>query len=97
VNSDPVPSSESPGGGTRLPINRKALYSVTCGFAAFLVLWVFPFGAFVLGHPAVTAAKHGRREINLSKGTQGGDNLAVAGITAGAMTIALMVFSWLTS
>jgi hypothetical protein len=97
VTSDPVPSSASPGDGTRLPINRKALYSVICGFAAFLVLWVFPFGALVLGLPAVTAGIHGRREISLSKGAQGGDNLAVAGITAGVMTVALTIFSLLTS
>jgi hypothetical protein len=92
-----VPSPESQGDDTRLPLNRKALYSVFFGFAAFLVLWVFPFGAFALGVPAVTAGIHGRREISLSKGTEGGDALAVAGITAGATTIALMIFTVLTS
>ena len=87
------PMNEDPIGDTRLPINRKAIYSVVCGFAAFAVLWVFPFGAFELGLPAVTAGIHGRREITLSRGAQSGDTLAVAGITAGGMTIALMIIS----
>lgn len=76
-----------------MPINRKAIYSVTCGFAAFLVLWVFPFGAFVLGVPAVTTGIHGGREIKLSRGAERGETLAIAGLTAGATTLALMVIS----
>ncbi len=56
------------------PVNRKAIYSLACGFAAFAVLWVFPFGAFVLGVPAVTAGIHGRREIKLSHDSERGDN-----------------------
>lgn len=80
-------------GGEKLPVNRKAIYSVICGFGAFVVLWVFPFGAFVLGVPAVTTGVHGRREITLGRGAERGDTLAVAGVTAGAMTIALLVLT----
>ncbi len=76
-----------------MPLNRKAIYSAVCGFSAFLVLWVFPFGAFALGVPAITTGIHGRREIALAKGEQRGDTLAIAGLTAGAMSIALMVIS----
>ncbi|MEO6605049.1 MAG: DUF4190 domain-containing protein [Aeromicrobium sp.] len=84
-------SPSNPSGGEKLPINRKAIYSLILGFSAFLVLWAFPFGAFVLGVPAVTAGIHGRREISLGRGTERGDTLAVAGITAGAMTLVLLV------
>lgn len=91
MTSDPVVPS-GPEDTTR-PVNRKAVYSVACGFAAFAVLWVFPFGAFVLGAPAVTAGIHGRREIKLGHDSERGDHLAVAGITAGATTLALAVFT----
>ncbi len=80
--------------GDKLPINRKAIYSVIFGFGAFVVLWAFPFGAFVLGVPAVTTGVHGRREIALGRGAERGDTLAVAGITAGAMTLALLVLTF---
>lgn len=90
----PNPSTPGSAGGDAREVNRKAIYSAACGFAAFAVLWVLPFGAFVLGVPAVTAGIHGRREIKL--GHERGDNLAVAGITAGATTLALAVFTVLT-
>jgi len=88
-----VPPPVPLGDGTGLPINRKAIYSMICGFAAFAVLWVFPFGAFALGMPAVTTGIHGRREIALSAGMERGETLAIAGLTAGATTIVLMVIS----
>lgn len=91
MTADPV-SPDSDGDDARR-VNRKAIYSVVCGFAAFAVLWAFPFGAFVLGVPAVTAGVHARREIALGRNSERGDNLAVAGITAGATTLALAVFT----
>lgn len=91
MTTDPATPSEPE--GVAAPVNRKAIYSVACGFAAFGVLWVFTFGAFVLGVPAVTAGIHGRREIKLGHDSERGDNLAVAGITAGATTLALAVFT----
>ena len=96
TESSVSPSDSS--GGRKLPVNRLAIYSVICGFGAFVVLTVgvFPFGAFVLGVPAITTGVHGRREITLSRGTERGDTLAVAGLTAGAMTIALLALSLLT-
>ncbi len=93
MSQDRVPPSEPSGGGLDLPTNRLAIYSAICGFSAFAVLWVFPFGAFVLGVPAVTTAIHGRREIALSKGAQRGDTLAVVGLTAGVTSLALTVIS----
>ncbi|GAA3535018.1 hypothetical protein GCM10022234_34770 [Aeromicrobium panaciterrae] len=92
MTADPGLPPDSAGGDAQR-VNRKAVYSVVCGFAAFGVLWAFPFGAFVLGVPAVTAGVHARREIALGHGSERGDTLAVAGITAGATTIALMVIS----
>ncbi|MDR7087119.1 hypothetical protein J2X11_001958 [Aeromicrobium panaciterrae] len=93
MTSEPVPSSDPPAGGDRRPVNRKAIYSVICGFGAFLVLWVFPFGAFALGVPAVTTGVHGRREIKLSRGSERGDTVAIAGLTAGATTLFLLVLT----
>lgn len=93
MTSDSESSSNSPDSGERPPVNRKAIYSVICGFGAFLVLWVFPFGAFALGVPAVTTGVHGRREIKLSRGTERGDTVAIAGLTAGATTLALLVLT----
>jgi len=90
VTQGAAPPADSPGGERPL-INRKAIYSVIFGFGAFLVLWVFPFGAFALGIPAVTTGVHARREIVLSRGAERGDTVAVAGLTAGAMTLALLV------
>lgn len=66
-----------------LPLNRKALASIVLGVAGFLCLFVFPFGAFALGIPALTTGIHARREIAESKGTQDGDNLAVSGLIVG--------------
>ena len=93
MTPEPVPSASTPDGGNRLPVNRKAIFSVICGFGAFRELWGFPFGAFVLGVPAVTAGIHGRREIALSRGEEGGDIIAIAGLTAGAMTLFLLVLT----
>lgn len=80
-------------GGTTHPVNRKAIYSVVCGFGAFLVLWVFPFGTFALGVPAITTGVHGRREIKLSRGAEQGDTVAIAGLTAGATSLFLLVLT----
>ncbi len=88
-----MPSDEPTSGLTPAPVNRKAIYSVVCGFGAFAVLWVVPFGAFVLGVPAITTGIHGRREIALARGAERGDTLAVAGLTAGAMTVGLLVLT----
>ncbi len=93
MTTDPAVPADPPVEGAPAPINRKATYSVICGFGAFLVLWIFPFGAFALGVPAVTTGIHGRREIALSRGGERGDLAAIAGITAGATSIALMVLS----
>lgn len=79
--------------GAQPRVNSKAIYSLICGFGAFLVLWVFPFGAFALGVPAVTTGVHGRREIALSHGAERGDTVAVAGLTAGAMSLVLLVMT----
>lgn len=87
------PVSASDPSGDDVPVNRKAVYSVVCGFGAFLVLWVFPFGAFALGVPAVTTGVHGRREIASSRGAERGELAAIAGITAGATSIVLMVLT----
>lgn len=92
MTPEPVPPS-NPRDGDRLPVNRKAIFSLVCGFSAFLVLWVFPFGAFVLGVPSVTTGIHGRREIALSRGEEGGDIIAIAGLTAGGMTLFLLVLT----
>lgn len=89
MSDSPVPSVD----GANAPVNRKAIFSVVCGFSAFLVLWVFPFGAFALGVPAITTGVHGRREIALSRGAERGDTAAIAGLTAGATTIALLVLT----
>ncbi len=89
----PVPPSESDGGGTDLPVNRKAIYCALCGFGAFLMLWVFPFGAFALGVPAITTGIHGRREIALSQGQESGDTVAIVGLTAAITTLVLLVIS----
>lgn len=83
MTEEPTPPPEHSGGGTGLPLNRKALFSVLIGVASFLCLFVFPFGAFALGIPAITTGIHARREIVESKGEQDGDNLAVCGLIIG--------------
>ena len=64
-------------------LNRKALLSVILGGASFLCLFVFPFGAFVLGVPAITTSIHARREIAESDETQTGGDWAVTGLIVG--------------
>lgn len=93
MDSSPVPSPESSGGGPGAPTNRKATYSVCFGVAAFLCLYVFPFGAFALGVPAITTGVHGRREIAASKGEESGDGLAVTGLIVGGMALLTFVVS----
>jgi hypothetical protein len=83
VTEGPVPPSEQPDGGNGLPMNRKALASIVLGCASFLCLFVFPFGAFALGIPAITTGIHARREIADSKGEQDGDSWAVTGLIVG--------------
>ena len=83
METPPLPPSEQSDGGSGLPVNRKALASIVLGFAGFLCLFVFPFGAFAIGIPAITTGIHARREIAESKGTQDGDNLAVCGLIVG--------------
>ncbi len=83
MSEAPPPAAEEPSDDTGLPLNRKALASVGLGVAGFLCLFVFPFGAFVLGIPAITTGIHARREIVGARGTQGGDNLAVCGLIIG--------------
>lgn len=83
MTEGPTPPQERSGSGTGLPLNRKAIASVVLGSASFLCLFVFPFGAFALGIPAITTSVHARREIASSKGTQDGDSWAVCGLIVG--------------
>jgi hypothetical protein len=82
-DSSAAPPPEDPGGGTGRSLNRKALASVLLGGASFLCLFVFPFGAFALGVPAITTSIHARREIAESDGTQTGADWAVIGLIVG--------------
>jgi len=84
--TSPVPPSEPSDGGTDpTTTNRKAVASIVCGVAGFLSLFIFPFGAFALGLPAITASIHAHREIEESNGSQTGDNLAVLGLLIGSV------------
>jgi hypothetical protein len=85
--------STDPDGG--LPTNRKAVYSLLLGVAAFPCALFVPFLGFVLAVPAVTTGVHGRREISAGHGAEGGDVNAVIGLTFGATTLALLLVSWL--
>jgi uncharacterized protein DUF4190 len=78
----PVPPPED-SSDTGVPLNRKALASVILGGASFLCLFIFPFGAFALGIPAITTSIHARREIADSEGTQTGADWAVTGLIVG--------------
>lgn len=93
MTSDPAPSPEESDGGAGVSLNRKALYSVVFGstaFAAALFVW---FLGFALAVPAVTCGVHGLREIKDARGTEGGDMVAVIGLTIGATTLGLLFFS----
>lgn len=79
----PVPPPEDFDGGSGVPLNRKALASVILGGAGFLCLFVFPFGAFALGIPAITTSIHARREIAESTEPQAGADWAVIGLIVG--------------
>jgi hypothetical protein len=84
-----------PEGDRGLPVNRRAVYSILFGATAFLSTFFVPFLPFVLGVCAVTTGVHGRREIALSRGEEGGDMLAIVGITTGATTLGLLLLSFL--
>jgi hypothetical protein len=93
-----MPDSEQPpdpsGGGTGVPTNRKATYSLAFGIAAFGCLYVFTFGAFALGVPAITTGIHARREIAESHGEESGDGLAGIGLIVGGAAIVVAVISF---
>jgi hypothetical protein len=80
-----------PGGPS---VNRKALFSVGLGSAAFVCAFFSAFGGFVLAVPAVTCALHARREIKDAQGSNGEDMVAVIGLTMGATTLGLLLLSW---
>jgi uncharacterized protein DUF4190 len=83
MTPNPEPPPEDSGSGTGISLNRKALASVVLGGASFLCLFVFPFGAFALGIPAITTGIHARREIAESGKTQTGADWAVTGLIVG--------------
>lgn len=83
MTPNPVPPPDDSSADTGVPLNRKALASVILGGASFLCLFVFPFGAFALGIPALTTGIHARREIADSKEPQEGDSWAVTGLIVG--------------
>ena len=82
-DASPVPNPEDSGEGSGVQLNRKALVSVLLGGASFLCLFVFPFGAFALGIPAITTSIHARREIADSDGSETGADWAVTGLIVG--------------
>lgn len=72
--------------------NRKAIYSLVCGVAAFACIYLTPFLGLLVAIPAITSAIHARREITASKGQETGDSLAVIGLMIGggaAVTVVL--------
>lgn len=85
------------GGGPGLPSNRRAVYSLLFGTAAFVSLFFVPFLPFALGVCAVTTGVHARREIGLSKGAEGGDLVAIVGLTTGCTTLGLLLLSFVAS
>ncbi|MEV7396141.1 DUF4190 domain-containing protein [Aeromicrobium sp. NPDC092404] len=97
AHGEPDPSSGLPGDGAGLPTNRKAIYSVLYGAAAFPCAFLVPFLAAVLSVPAITCGVHARREIKESKGQEDGDLVAVIGLTIGATTLALVVLATVAS
>lgn len=90
-------TNEPPPAGVPAPVatNRKAVFSVVYGVCAFACIYVFPFGGIALGVPSLTTGIHARREIAASKGTQGGDSLAVFGLMIGAGAIVTVLLLWL--
>ncbi|VXC00411.1 DUF4190 domain-containing protein [Aeromicrobium sp. 9AM] len=82
--------------GADLRTNRKAIYSVIFGAAAFPFTFFgdFFFFAFMLGVPSVTCGIYARREIRDSKGTEDGDTTAIIGITIGATTVGLVILGY---
>jgi hypothetical protein len=98
MSDEPVPPSGAPGGGAGLPTNRKALFSVAFGVAAFAAALFFSlFLGFLLVVPSVTCGLHARLEIEASKGTEGGDLTAIVGLTIAATTLGLVIVSYLVS
>jgi hypothetical protein len=95
VTPDPAPSPDAPGGGAGLPTNRKAVISVVLGAVAFALVFLSGFAAFILAVPSVTTGIHARREIKAGHAGEGGDLLAVVGLTTGATTLGLLLVSWL--
>lgn len=88
-----MPPPDSSGGGARLPNNRKALFSVVVGVAAFLALVLFPFGAVVLGFCAITSGFQARHEIAQSHGEEGGEGLTVYGVMIGGVGLVFGVIA----
>lgn len=97
AQGEPDPSSGLPGDGAGLPTNRKAIYSVLYGAAAFPCAFLLPFLALVLSVPSITCGVHARREIQESRGTEGGDMTAVVGLTIGATTLGLVLLTYVAS
>ncbi len=83
--------------GAGLRTNRKAIYSVVFGAAAFPLALVIPFLGFVLAVPSVTCGVHARREISASNGDEDGDLIAIIGLTFGATTLGLLILSFFLS
>ena len=80
--------------GADLPTNRKATYSLLLGIAAFACVYLFTFGAFALGVPAITTGVHAKREIAASRGTEGGDGIAGIGLIVGGAAIVVAVLTF---
>lgn len=97
MTPDPEPPSDLPGGGSAVPYNRKAIFSIVVAVAGFACVFVFVFGGFALGLPAITSGIHARREIAASQGAERGDDVAVAGLIVGGAAVVLTVVSFLLS
>ncbi|MBC7631004.1 DUF4190 domain-containing protein [Aeromicrobium sp.] len=91
MTPEPVPPDDD---GTGRPTNRKATYSLLFGIAAFACVSVFTFGGFALGIPAITTGIHARREIALSRGAEGGDNIAGIGLIVGGAAIVVAIITF---
>jgi hypothetical protein len=73
------------GAPAKLPTNGKAIASLVLGILGLVILYVIgPILALVFGHIA-------KREIEESRGTQGGGGMATAGIVMGWIGVGLAV------
>ncbi len=88
---DPEESDAAPVEGA--VTNRKAIYSVACGIAAFACVYVTPFLGLLVALPSITSGIHARREIAASKGEQTGDSLAFVGLMIGCGAAVTVVLS----